>query len=179
MEEAHWSAALQPSMLVQERTPLPLWGSLGASGERRSTAEFGLGAAAAGGVATLSGRLGGGVELTVHSPSRFSAERAWSTWGLAGVVWGRPVERLQLAGLLGGHQLRFTESGRAADAVQRAFAAADLATPLGSAWLILRVTTALSPITLYEVDQLGRETAIAELGTLRSGQLGVRWWLGQ
>ena len=178
-EEIHWSPALQPSVLISSSPRLTLWAAVGAAGERRSTEEFGIGAAVAGGVEMLDRTLGVGLELTGHSPSRFSAERAWSTWGVAGTVWGRPAARLQVTGLLGGHQLRFTDSGRAADAVQRAFAGADLATPLGPVWLTLRFTTTLSPITLYEVDQLGRETVLAELGTLRSGQLGVRWILGR
>lgn len=178
-EVAHWSPALQPTVLVQSRPPRSAWFALGAGGERRSTDELGVGAGLAGGLATRDMRLGGGVELTVHSPSRLDSERAWSTLGLAGVVWGQPVERLRLTGLIGGHQLRFTDRGRAADAVQRTFAAADLATPVGPIWLTLRLTSALSPVTLYEVDQLGRETAIADVGVLRSGQLGVRWWLGQ
>lgn len=178
-EEVRWSPALQPSLLITSRTPPPLWGSLGVSGERRSTGDFGASVGAAGGTVMLDGRLGGGIEVTAHSISRFSAERAWSTWGLAGVAWGRPVEHLRLAALLGGHLLRFTDRGQAVDTVQRSFTAAELAAPVGPLWLTLRLTTELSPITLYEVDQLGRESAIADLGTLRSGQLGVQWWLGR
>ena len=179
VEEAYWSPALQPSVLISSPPRLTLWAAFGAAGERRSTDDFGIGAGAAGGVAMRDDQLGAGLELTGHSPSRFSAERGWSTWGVAGAVWWRPAARLQVTGVFGGHQLRFTESGRAADAVQRAFAAAEVATPLGPVWLTLRFTTALSPVTLYEVDQLGRETTLAELGTLRSGQLGVRWFLGR
>ena len=93
-ETAHWSPALQPAVLIEARAPLRLWGALAAGGERRSTGDLGIGVGASGGVAMLDARLGGGMELTAHSPSRLSAERAWQTWGLAGVVWGLALARL-------------------------------------------------------------------------------------
>ena len=127
----------------------------------------------------LEGRLGLGLDLSVHSPSRLDTERAWDTLGAAGVLWVSPIDRLTIGGLIGGHRLRFTESSTTADAVERAFIAADLSTPIGPIHLYSRLTTDLAPVTLYGVDQLGREEVIAELGTLWSGQVGVRWWPGR
>jgi hypothetical protein len=178
-ELATWPEALHPQLIISERPPLLLWGAASASGEQRSMSRQGLSGGLSGGVSMLSNRLGLGLDLSGHSPIRFEARRAWSTWGVAGMLWVRPVERVQLAGLIGGHRLRFTDSGSVADTVQRAFTAADLSTPLGPLWLTARFTSDLSPITLYEVDQLGREQVLVEAGVLWSAAVGVRWWIGQ
>ena len=104
--------------------------------------------------------------------------RSWSTWGAAGTAWFKPTEQLRVSALVGGHLLRFTESGSATDAVQRTFVGLDTATPTGPLWLTARVTAELTPVTLYEVNQLGQETVLAELGRLWAVQLGARWWFG-
>ncbi len=178
-ELATWPEALHPQLIVSDRPPLLPWGAASVSGEQRSTSGPGLSGGLSGGLSMLSSRLGLGLDLSGHSPARFDADRAWSTWGAAGVLWVRPAERLQLSGLLGGHLLRFTDGGSAADAVQRPFAAADLSTPLGPLWLTARFTSDLAPITLYEVDQLGQERVLADLGVLWSAAVGVRWWVGR
>ena len=178
-ETATWPEVLHPELIISEPPPLLLWGAASAGGEQRSTASLGLSGGVSGGISMFSSRLGLGLDLSGHSPTRFEASRAWSTWGAAGMLWVRPAERIQIAGLLGGHQLRFTDSGSVADTVQRAFAAADLSTPLGPLWLTVRFTSDLSPITLYEVDQLGREEVLVESSVLWSAAVGVRWWVGQ
>ncbi|MDG1479850.1 MAG: hypothetical protein P8R54_09670 [Myxococcota bacterium] len=178
-ELATWSEALRPQLIISERPPLLLWGAASASGEQRSMSGPGVSGGVSGGISMLSSKLGLGLDLSGHSPTRVDASRAWSTWGAAGMLWVRPSERIQFAGLIGGHRLRFTDSGSVADTVQRTFAAADLSTPLGPLWLTARFTSDLSPITLYEVDQLGREEVLVEPDVLWSAAVGVRWWVGQ
>jgi hypothetical protein len=178
-EVATWPEALRPALIVAERAPLALWGAASVGGERRSTASLGVSGGVSGGVSMLSARLGLGLDLSAHSPTRRDDGRAWSTWGAAGTLWVRPVERLQISGLAGGHRLRFTQDGDSVDAVQRAFAAAELSAPLGPLWLTARLTSDLSPVTLYEIDQWGRESVLADLGVLWSAAIGVRWWLGE